>query len=99
MSLNVEVKYFDWDELKNIRLQAELEVCFEDVIVAINEGYLLDAVTHPNSTKYPKQQIYIVQIREYVFIIPFVEDDEKIFLKTIIPSRRATRKYLKGEQL
>jgi hypothetical protein len=93
------VKYFDWDELKNIRLQAEREVCFEDVIVAINEGYLLDVVTHPNSTKYPKQQIYIVQIREYVFIIPFVEDDEKIFLKTIIPSRRATRKYLKGEQL
>ncbi len=91
------MRYYDWNKQKNVELLTEREICFEDVLVAINDGRLLSVETHPNYLKYPKQKVYIVQIAEYVYLVPFVEDDEKIFLKTIIPSRRATKKYLKGE--
>jgi hypothetical protein len=93
------VKYYDWNEQKNEWLRTDREVCFEDVLIAINEGRLLGVEAHPNPLKYPKQKMYIVQLGEYAYLVPFVEDDEKIFLKTIIPSRRATKKYLKGEKL
>lgn len=93
------MKYFDWNEQKNELLKAERDLCFEDVLVAINDGRILSIDTHPNKLKYPKQQIYVVQLGEYAYLVPFVEDDEKIYLKTIIPSRRATKKYLKGEKI
>lgn len=93
------MKYYDWNEQKNEWLRTDRDVCFEDVLIAINEGRMLNVEKHPNLLKYPKQKMYIVQLGEYVYLVPFVEDDEKIFLKTIIPSRRATKKYLKGEKL
>jgi uncharacterized DUF497 family protein len=93
------VKYFDWNEQKNDQLRSERDVCFEDVLVAINDGHLLSVDNHPNPLKYPKQKIYVVKLGAYAYLVPFVEDNEKIFLKTIIPSRRATKKYLKGEKL
>ncbi len=88
------MKYFDWDCKKNELLQHDREVCFEDIIVAISEGRLLDVIEHPQKAKYPHQKIFIVEIDEYAYLIPFVEDTEKIFLKTIIPSRKATVIYL-----
>ena len=93
------MKYCDWNEQKNEWLRLERDVSFENVLIAINEGDLLDVQAHSNPLKYPKQKLYVVQLGEYVYLVPFVEDDEKIFLKTIIPSRRATKKYLKGEKL
>lgn len=93
------MRYIDWSESKNIKLQAERDVCFEDVLIAIAEGNLIDILVHPNSEKYENQSIYIVKIREYVFLVPFVEDEQKIFLKTIFPSRKLTKQYLKGDQL
>ncbi len=88
------MKYFDWDETKNNILKAEREVSFEEVLIAIDEGNLLDIIKHLNEKKYGKQKIMIVKINDYAYLIPFVEDEEKIFLKTIIPSRKATKKYL-----
>ncbi|MDP3900815.1 MAG: BrnT family toxin [bacterium] len=88
------MKYLDWDAEKNELLIQERGINFEEVLVAIEGGYLLDIVEHPNKTKYPDQKIFIVQIEEYVYLVPFVEDEEKIFLKTIIPSRKATKKYI-----
>ena len=88
------MKYFDWDELKNTILKAEREVGFEDVLTAIDEGKLLDDIPHPNQKQYKKQRILIVNINGYAFLVPYIEDDEKYFLKTIYPSRKFTRKYL-----
>lgn len=87
------MKYFDWNEEKNKKLLLEREVCFEDVLIAIEEGRLIDVLIH-ESKKYIGQKIFVVDIGNYAFLVPFVEDDEKIFLKTIIPSRKATKKYL-----
>lgn len=68
---------------------------FDDVIKAIEAGDLLETVPHPNARKYPNQRQYVVVIRGYLYLVPFVEDDEKYFLKTIIPSRKAVKKYLR----
>lgn len=88
------MKYFDWNKEKSGLLKEQREVSFEDVIVALEEGKLLDIVEHQNKKKYPDQKILVVDIEHYVFLVPFVENEEKIFLKTIIPSRKATKKYL-----
>jgi len=84
-----------WSQEKNQNLSDNRGVCFEDVIVAIKEGGLLDTVKHPNHKQYPNQYIYIVKIQGYVYMVPFVEETEYIFLKTIIPSRKHTKRYLK----
>jgi uncharacterized DUF497 family protein len=92
------VKYFSWNEDKNRFLRAEREVSFEDVVLCIEMGFLLDILEHPNQEKYPNQKVFVVQIDEYVYLVPFVEDERQVFLKTIIPSRKATAKYLKGRK-
>ena len=88
------MKYFDWDAMKNSQLKAERDIGFEDVLVAIDDGQLLAVLEHPNPARYPNQKIFVVYIVDYVYLIPFVEDDQKVFLKTIIPSRKATKQYL-----
>lgn len=89
------MKYFAWDLAKNEKLKREREISFEDVANAIVSGKVLDIVENPNKNKYPDQKYYVVDIDNYSYIIPFVEDDEKQFLKTIFPSRKMTKKYLK----
>ena len=91
------MKYFDWNDYKNELLKKERGVSFEQVELAIASGNLLDRVRHPNKTKYPKQKVFLVKIEDYVYSVPFVEDEEKIFLKTIIPNSKATKKYLGGK--
>lgn len=88
------MKYFDWSSQKNKRLQDERDISFEQVLIAIDEGDLLEVLEHKNQKKYPDQKIFIIKIEEYAYLVPFVEDEEKIFLKTIIPSRQATKKYI-----
>jgi len=94
MSYIISVKYFVWNEEKNETLKKERDISFENALVAIAEGKILDVLKHPNQEKYPNQKIFILNINEYAYLIPFVEDDKKVFLKTIIPSRKATKKYL-----
>jgi hypothetical protein len=88
------MKPINWNTEKNIRLKLERGVSFEEVLAAMSHGALLDAVTHPNIEQYPNQFIYVVRIRGYAYLVPFLETDKEVFLKTIIPSRIATKKYL-----
>lgn len=90
------MKYFSWSEEKNELLEAERQVSFEDVVFYIEMGFLLDVLEHPNQEKYKGQKIFVVQMDDYVYLVPFTEDEHEVFLKTIIPSRKATRTYLKG---
>ena len=86
---------FDWSTEKNRQLLEQRGVSFERVISAVEQGGLLDVLQHPRQDRYPGQSIYVVDIEEYVYLVPFVtEIDGTRFLKTIIPSRKATRDYL-----
>jgi len=93
---NHVVKYFNWNDEKNEQLKTERSVSFEDVILSIGKGGLLDIVEHPNPERYAGQRMFIVNINNYAFLVPFVEAQQEIFLKTIIPSRKATRQYLRS---
>ena len=87
------VKYFDWDDAKNAKLRAERGIGFEDVVFHIERGDLLDILEHPNPDRYAGQRIFVVRREDYVYLVPFVEDEHTVFLKTIIPSRKATKQY------
>jgi hypothetical protein len=73
-------------------------VSFEAVLVSIQQGNVLDDSSHPDREKYPNQRLLVVKIKEYAYLVPYVETDTEIFLKTIIPSRKATKKYLSGSK-
>jgi uncharacterized DUF497 family protein len=88
------MKIFTWNSDKNELLKNERNISFEDIIVNINLGNELDIYDHPNKERYPNQKISVVQVEDYVYLVPYVENDEEIFLKTIIPSRKATKQYL-----
>lgn len=90
------MKIYTWNEEKNEWLKAKRGISFQEILDHMAEGNLLDVVTHPNQEKYGGQRIFVVKIRDYVWLVPFVETEDEIFLKTIIPSRKATRKYLGG---
>ena len=92
------MKYFDWDDDKNNTLKETRNISYEEIVLSISNNKLLDVVEHPNKQKYPNQRMFIVEVRDYAYIIPFVEDEEKYFLKTIYPSREATKKYLNKEE-
>jgi uncharacterized DUF497 family protein len=89
------MKYYDWNDEKNKLLKQSRGVSFEQVVLAIVSGDLVDRIIHPNSTKYPNQKIFLVKIEHYIYSVPFVEDEEKIFLKTIIPNSKATKAYFR----
>ncbi len=84
---------FKWDLEKNITLMQDRGVCFEDVVSIIYEDKIIDIIKHPNKGKYPNQSIYIVELMGYVCMVPYVKNDNEIFLKTIIPSRKMQKKY------
>lgn len=88
------MKYFDWDKEKNDILKEKRDISFEDVVQAIEDGQEIDRITHPNKDKYPNQHIIIINIQSYIYLVPYVEDEEKYFLKTIIPSRKMTKQYI-----
>jgi len=88
------VKPFRWNTEKNLVLTQERGVSFESVELAIAQGNLLDVLQHTNQDKYPNQQIFLVRLGNYAYLVPFVEDEKEIFLKAIIPSRKATKEYL-----
>ena len=88
------VKYFDWDEKKNKILIKERGISFEEIKVSIEKDEVLDDYDHPNQKRYPGQKIIAVKLNNYAYLVPYVREGKKIFLKTIIPSRKATKKYL-----
>lgn len=89
------MKPFRWSPAKNDVLKAERGISFERVVVAIESGGLLDMLAHPNQPKYPRQRILVVAADGYVYLVPFIDDYDCYFLKTVIPSRKAMRDYLR----
>ena len=93
------MKPFRWSVEKNESLKSIRGVSFESIVVAVESEGLLDVVEHPNKAKYPNQKILVVSFDGYVYLVPFVEEEDHFFLKTVIPSRKATRDYLQqGEK-
>lgn len=88
------MKPFRWNAEKNEALTTVRGISFESIVVAIESGGLLDILAHPNQAKYPKQRILVVSCDNYAYLVPFVEEEDYFFLKTVIPSRKATRGYL-----
>lgn len=92
------MKLFDWNLGKNEELKAQRKISFEDIVFSISRDDLLDILEHPNQQLYAGQRIFVVNVDDYAYIVPFIEDEKTIFLKTVIPSRKMTRKYLGGKR-
>lgn len=88
---------FEWSTEKNLRLQKERGITFEEILFHIERGDLLDVLEHPHPERFANQRIFVVRVVDYVYLVPFVESGTEVFLKTIIPSRKATRDYLRTE--
>jgi hypothetical protein len=91
------MKIINWSIEKNEILKKSRNISFEDVVIEIINDKIIDTVKHPNQVKYPNQKMYLISIKEYIYVVPFIENDTEIFLKTIIPSRKETKKYKKDE--
>jgi len=88
------MRSYVWNDEKNKLLQNERGISFEDIVDAISNGELLDSIKNPSSDKYSNQSVFIVNIKGYVYCVPYVEDESNIFLKTIFPSRKMKKRYL-----
>ena len=85
---------FRWDLQKNALLMRERGLSFEQIVLAVEGGDLLQVIAHPNPARYPNQKIMVIAMDGYAFLVPFVQEEGGYFLKTIIPSRKATRDFL-----
>ena len=93
------MKTYRWSEKKNKQLEQSRGISFEDIVLAVESGGLVDMLAHPNPRRYPNQNVLVVAVMEYVFLVPHVEEGHHVFLKTIIPSRYALRDYgRRGDQ-
>ena len=88
------MKPINWNPTKNQQLISERGISFEDIVFYLQQGALLDDLEHPNSKKHPNQRVFVINIDDYAYLVPYVEDRKEIFLKTVIPSRKATKAYL-----
>jgi hypothetical protein len=88
------MKYYSWSPEMNELLKKERGISFEEVVFHIEQGDEVDIFDHPNQERYPGQKISVVLIEGYAYLVPYVESESEIFLETIIPSRKATRKYV-----
>jgi len=88
------MKRYNWDREKNELLKRDRDTSFEEVVFHIEAGDEVDLFDHPNQERYPGQKVSVVVIEKYAYLVPFVESDVEIFLKTIIPSRKATKIYV-----
>ncbi len=89
------MKHYNWAPSKNEKLKAERNISFEEIVFHIGRGEEVEVFEHPNQERYPGQKISVVLIEGYAYLVPYVESETEIFLKTIIPSRKATRKYVR----
>jgi len=92
------MKVFRWDNEKNELLKKDRGVCFEQVVILMEREEVLETVEHPNQKRYPGQKIATIVIDDYAYLVPYVQESDEIFLKTIIPSRKATNKYVRSKQ-
>jgi len=89
---------FRWDPQKNAQLMRERGLSFEQIVLAVEGGDLLHVIEHPNPARYPEQKIMVVAMDAYAFLVPFVQEEDGYFLKTIIPSRKATRDFMRPQE-
>lgn len=94
---NKLMKYINWNTEKSVILKELRGISFEDVVFHIERDDLLDDYQHPNQKKYAGQRIMVVGIDNYAYLVPYIENEDELFLKTIIPSRKATERYLGGQ--
>lgn len=87
------MKSYCWNAKKNEQLKQSRGISFEDIVLALESGGLLDVLAHPHPKRYPSQKVLVVAVMEYVYLVPHVEEPDHVFLKTVIPSRKATRDY------
>ncbi len=92
------MSFYKWDNEKNAQLKLQRGIGFEQIVMHVERGDVLEIIKHPNNEKYPNQQIIIVNISEYAYLVPFIQEEKEIFLKTIIPSRKATNHYLRDKK-
>jgi uncharacterized DUF497 family protein len=92
------MKLINWSTEKSLKLKASRGICFEDIVFYIENGDILDDYQHPNQKRYPEQRIMVIGINNYAYLVPYVEDEEELFLKTIIPSRKTTEIYFGGKK-
>ena len=97
MSYIFQMKIINWNREKNDWLRKNRGICFEDILFYLDNNYLIDDVEHPNQSKYSGQRMMVLNILEYIYLVPYVESEDEIFLKTIIPSRKATKDYLENK--
>ncbi|NCD42318.1 MAG: toxin [Bacteroidia bacterium] len=90
---------FDWNPEKNEWLKRTCGISFEEIALLLGDGQLWMLIDHWNQEKYPGQEIFLLPIDDYIHLVPFVRDGEIFFLKTAIPSRKATREYKKEKGL
>jgi uncharacterized DUF497 family protein len=90
----LKMKSINWNTEKNLSLKKTRGICFEDIVFFIERGDILDDYEHPNQKDYSRQRIMVIGIGDYAYLVPYIENDEELFLKTLIPSRNATKKYL-----
>ena len=88
------MKRFNWNPDKNEPLREQRGISFEEVLFHIENGDVLDILERPNQERYQGQRMFIVEIENYAHLVPFMEDEKEVFLKTVIPSRKATKRYL-----
>jgi uncharacterized DUF497 family protein len=92
------VKYFSWDVAKNEKLKADRGISFEEVVFHIERGDVLDILENPNQQRYAGQRVFVVNVDGYAYLVPFEESDSEVSLKTIIPSRKATKRHLRSKE-
>ena len=92
-ALNMGNRLIKWNEEKNQILKMQRGIGFEQILDKIESGEILGRKIHPNKKKYPNQQIFIIEIDSYIYYVPYVENNDEIFLKTIIPSRKLRKHY------
>ena len=92
------MRVFTWDVRKNEKLKRERGISFDEIVYHIGRGDLLDILEHPNQQKYQGQRVLVVRVGDYAYLVPAVESEHAVALKTIIPSRKATRTYLRSEE-
>ena len=89
--------HINWNSEKSLMLKESRGICFEDIVFNIAKGDILDDYQHPNQQRYPDQRIMVISINNYAYLVSYIENEDEIFLKTIIPSRNATEKYIGGK--
>jgi uncharacterized DUF497 family protein len=89
---------FDWNNQKNEELKKSRKISFEEIVFLISKGHVLEILEHPNPQKYSNQKLYIIEVKGYAYVVPFVDQGSKRFLKTIFPSRKFTQKYFGGDK-